>query len=175
MLKQINISRGALRLWIVATSLWLVFVGFLTWDAVSLTTRGRYQYVEQLKDDLEPWQAFDGKRSITEAFVMPSASKIPASLFKIEYQYQAGFNDAAKAGTLKTVDFPDNSTLYIRAAYDGSDQNLISQWFWEQRWERRLDALKQEVGLILFGLIPPILLLLIWFVSRWVLAGFRRA
>lgn len=42
-LQGVNVSRGAFRLWVVLTALWLALMAFLAWDEVSLATRGRYQ------------------------------------------------------------------------------------------------------------------------------------
>ncbi|TGD99883.1 hypothetical protein EU555_11325 [Methylobacterium nonmethylotrophicum] len=170
-----NVSRGAFRLWVVLTGLWLALVGFFAWDEVTRTTRGHYQYAAELKEKVDPWEAYQNKRPIAELFKKPSETKWAASFSKIEYQYQAGYDAAVKEGSQVVVDFPDGSTLNLYTAFAKPEQELVGRWFWENRWQRRLDALSQQGPLLAIALVPPLLLLAVWFVGRWVLAGFRRA
>ncbi|BAQ45977.1 hypothetical protein Maq22A_c13910 [Methylobacterium aquaticum] len=173
-LQGVNVSRGAFRVWVVLTALWLALVGFLAWEGVSDATRGRYQYAAELKEDVKPWEEYDTKKPISELFKKPSEAKWPASFSKIEYQYQANFDASVKDGSQTVVDFPNGTSLYLYTAFGKPEQEVVSRWFWEKRWQRRLDAMGGQGPLLAFAIVPPLLLLVLWFVCRWVIAGFRR-
>lgn len=174
-MQGVNVGRGLFRLWLVASAAWLALMGFVLWQDVLTATRGRYQYAPELKGDLKPWEQFDNKKPIEERFVKPSEAKWPAGFVRVEYQYQQGFDDRVKSGSMALVDFPDGSSLYLYRAFGQSEQELVARQFWDDRWQRRWTAFRDMSGIVLLALIPPMLLLGLWFVGRWIVAGFQRA
>ncbi|MCE4222145.1 hypothetical protein HCU64_00125 [Methylobacterium sp. C25] len=171
---RVNVARGAFRIWTVLSVLWLGIISFLAWDAVSYEMIGNYQYAGELREDLGS-EPFDSKRPIAEVFKKPSQAKWPASFSKIEFRYQSNFDASVKDGTQIVVDFPDGCVLYLYTAFGKQEQELVGRWFWEKRWKRRWNALARQSYLLWVALVPPLLLFALWFIGRWIVAGFRRA
>lgn len=170
---RMNYSRGFFRLWAVLTAMWLVFVCFIAWINISDGTFGRYQYALEAKEGVA--NPFEGPaRPTEEIFAKPSEAKSPPNFSRLDYQYWQGFDDAVRAGTMKRVDLPDATSLYVLTAFGQSEAELVCRWFWEGRWRRRLEALSRQGTLLGWAIIPPLLLLMAWFVGRWIVAGFRR-
>jgi hypothetical protein len=174
-LQSINFTRGALRIWIVLTLVWLGLVGVAIWNAASSETIGRYQYTEELRDGINPWEAFDGKKPYAEVFLKPSAAKGAPVFGKVEWQYQGAFDKAVEGGSKKVAKLPDGYTLYIPVSLDASENDILVNAFWDSRWKRQVSALGQQHVLAGIAVVPPLFLLLAWFVGRWVVAGFRKA
>lgn len=51
MLGSLNVSRGILRIWIVLTIAWCLFVAVFAYMEVSSATGGRWQYAVEMKEE----------------------------------------------------------------------------------------------------------------------------
>ncbi|WP_157196440.1 hypothetical protein [Methylobacterium sp. 88A] len=171
-----NVTRGLFRLWLVATAVWLALVAWMTWANVSDTVRGRYQFTVEMRDGVSnPFDAENIAKPFLVIFRKPSEGKHSPRFDQVEYRYQDGFDASVKSGHMALVDFSDSTSLYVNTAFEKSEQDLVARWFWDQRWQRRLDALGGQAGLLWLALVPPLLLLAIWFAGRWIVSGFRQA
>lgn len=128
-----------------------------------------------MKTTLKPWERYDEKKAFLDQFDLPSKASRPPSFSKVEPQYVKGFDEFAAEGKIALVDFSDASSIYLNNAFDKSEQELVSQWFWQQRWGRRSDALLGETWLLPLAIMPPLALLLFGLVVRWIVRGFRPA
>lgn len=174
-MQGVNVTRGLFRLWLVASATWLALVGFVIWQDVRTATQGRYQFIVQMRDGVSnPSDEESISKPFLEVFRRPSEGKFPPAFDRVEYRYQDGFDASVKAGNMVLVDFPDSTSLYVNTAFEKADQDLVARLFWDARWQRRWTAFRDMSGIVLLALIPPLLLLGLWFVGRWVVAGFRR-
>lgn len=171
---RINLARGLLRLWIVLSLLWVAFVGWLAWDSVRSATIGRRQYAIEFKEGKKPWEMYDGK-TMKDVVARPSENRHPLSFTKVEYRYLQGFDASVSKGALVLIDFPDSSLLYIGTFFYKPDQETISRWYWDGRWFRRWEVAQREAWLLPFAVVPPLALMLLGFVVRWIARGFRAA
>jgi hypothetical protein len=170
----VNLRRGLLRVWIVAAILWIISVSCLALVSVSEATSWRWQYVAEILEDGVSRGRFD-LNPYDYVFVAPSKSKFPASFDKVEHNYIDSFEESVTKGELVRIMFPDSTSLYIWARYPKNEQELVSSWFWDARWKRRWSLLREQSWLLPVALIPPLILLMIGFVVRWILKGFQNA
>lgn len=175
-MQGVNVTRGLFRLWLVATAIWLALVAWMAWANMSDTVRGRYQFTVEMREGVSnPFDTENIFKPFLEVFRKPSEGKHPPRFDRVEYRYQDGFDASVKSGHIALVEFPDDTFLYVNTAFDKAEQDLVARNFWGQRWQRRLDALGGQAGLLWLALEPPLLLLAIWFAGRWIVSGFRRA
>ena len=127
-----SMSRGMLRCWLAGTALWVVAVGGAG-------------YVD-LRDG-HPFSGLYSYSTSKEDFV---AQPYDASDDTIE--------EGVERGIITRTSFPDGTTLV--APQDQGDAKLqeIAQRFWEERWQRRAEAL-YPWGV--WALTPPVLALLL--------------
>lgn len=165
-----NWKLGLVRLWIVVSSVWALTVTYLASEVflAAYPFSIDYQYVIQPKE--LPWET-DWKEPFYENIYAPGKGRIKDTFAEIDQQYIEGFNKSVKDGTQIRVEFPDMSRLIISSNFTPSDRDLLSNMFWEQRWNRYFCKLAPWVGWA-FG--PPILLLLFAFTVAWVRRGFVR-
>jgi hypothetical protein len=163
-----NLSRGLLRAWILISVLWIAGAGFTAYTIVAPEAlHGRFQPRVEMKKGTtaEQVEKIDFSKPFYDFVVSPSRSflTIVFSLDQITAQELAQFI---------LVDFPDGSSLYLPAGYNGADRAYISQQFWDQRWSRWGHA----AGVVaLWAFLPCTLIFVLGFGILWVGRGFKRA
>ena len=176
MLQGVNVGRGLVRLWAALTGLWILFIGALVWNQVSIGTSGPYQYAIEERDGVGyPFSPANRAKTFNDLWRKPSETKFPPSFYTIDYQYRKGFDDSVSSGAMVIDEFPDGSKLYINANFPESERKIADNWFWEDRWRRRLHSTMQQGSLFEIALLPPTFVLVLGLLGRWVLSGFRPA
>ncbi len=131
-------SRGMLRYWLAGTALWVAAVGGAG-------------YVDLR--DAHPFSGLYSYSTSKEDFI---AQPYDASYGTVE--------EGVQRGIMARTSFPDGTTLV--APQDQGDAKLreITQRFWEERWQRRAEALSPWG---MWALTPPILALVLgWVIFR---------
>jgi len=125
-------SRGMLRCWLAGTALWVAAVGGAGYvdlrDAHPFS--GLYSYSTSKEEFIaQPYDASDGT-----------------------------IEEGVQRGIMARTSFPDGTTLV--APQDQGDAKLqeITQRFWEERWQRRAEALSPWA---MWALTPPVLALVL--------------
>jgi len=132
-----SMSRGMLRCWLAGTALWVVAVGSAGY--VDLRDghpfSGLYSYSTSKEDFVA--QPYDGSDDTIE--------------------------EGVQRGIITRTSFPDGTTLV--APQDQGDAKLqeIAQRFWEERWQRRAEALAPWG---VWVLTPPVLALVLGMLMR---------
>jgi hypothetical protein len=166
-----NWKLGLFRLWVLATVLWLLGVGYFAFQPfhVPAPFGGNFQYVTQLKEKL-PWNA-DWTKPRNEIIYPPGKGHSPDEFAPVEEQYIQEWDKAVKAGKMIRIEFPDSSNLYLDAELTKQDQTYLTNLFWQQRpyryWSKIAPWLAWAFG-------PPIALILLGLGIAWVRRGFAR-
>lgn len=153
-------SRGFFRGWIAVTAVWLAFVGLLFYNSIKnpYISWGGYLYSQNISQPPNFMLVYSPE--FHEAERRRSAGELEG--------YEIASESLLKS---TTYFFPtamsEADQLRLMKANHEQDQSAQLKLISEKRWERFIDAIKVALS-------PPIILLLIGLVIRWVITGFRR-
>jgi hypothetical protein len=167
---RMNWKLGLFRLWVLATVLWLLGVGYFAFKAfhVPLPLRGDYQYSVQIKE--MPWNT-DWSKPLYEIIYPPGKGPFPDEFPAVGEEYIQKWDEDVKAGKTIRIEFPDSSNLYLNPALTEQDQTYLANLFWQNRWYRYWSKIAPWLATA-FG--PPIAVLLLGLGLIWVRRGFAR-
>jgi hypothetical protein len=165
-----NWKLGFSRLWIFATIVWLLGVGYFTLSAFDKLApfRGDYQYSVQTKE--MPWN-IDWSKPLYDIIDPPGKGRFPDEFSAVEQQYIQQWDKDVKAGKMVTIEFPDLSTLYLSSELTKADQAYLSNLFWRTRWHRYWSKISPWLA---WAFLPPLTLLVLGLALAWVSRGFAR-
>ena len=163
-----NLSPELIRLWLLATAIWIVCACAMAVENVRSAIQENYHYVAALRDG-RPGQQ-DGSRPFYELNKPPNKAG-PLVFASVGNRTLADFDEHVKAGRQTRASFPDGSWLYLDASLTRPDRDLLAHGFWEQRWSRWWSVSWKWIA---GAFLPPVLLLALASSLAWALKGFQR-
>jgi len=165
-----KVRRSLSLAWVLFSIVWLICIGVLASKRVPAKIAStKYSYAYQLRADTNP-NSTDWSRPLYEVIHSPSAERLESQFDPVDWDYHSEWDDYAKEGKLKIIEFPDHSKLYLSPALVEADQTYLSQQFWDQRSARWSKTLEPWLAAAAF---PPIILLLSGLGTMWMVRSFQ--
>lgn len=148
-----NVSRGLFRTWVVVRSvLWVVGATVLGWMIVTeQLARGKYQYVIQIKKNIEPWKPFDKNVPFYDFAHSPSERGFPVQFSEVGYEYVELWNKLVSDGKMERKWYPDRSSLYLDMVMHQKDRNQRWARWWSFIWPWIVGAIAPVIGFLFLG------------------------
>jgi hypothetical protein len=166
-------SRGTLRRWLVLCAAWMTCVGLMGYVAVFLEVPRRFEYVYQVRSDVESWQEgrsperapiYDVMRSPSQEELIPDF--VPAG--HAAERAVSEWNKHVDEGPLLEFYFFDGTELQLSSLLSEKDRDYLVAAFWNQRWSRWSVWATLATPWIVAAVLPPLLVL-----GVWLARGFR--
>jgi hypothetical protein len=162
------------RKWLVLCAAWITCVGLIGYVAVFLEAPRRFQYVYEVRSDVESWQ--EGRSPeyapIYDVMRSPAQEKLRPQFIPIGALLQAGANEWHKhvdEGSMLELFFLDGTELHLSSLLSEEDRNYLAAAFWDERWSRWSLWASLAMPWIVAALVPPALLL----GALWLAGSFR--
>jgi hypothetical protein len=162
-----NLSRNAVRIWLLASSIWVVCICGLAAQRVQNAIQEKYRYLAAAGDN--PPSQLDWNERLYDLHKPPGAAE-PLILASIGGRYFVKSDEHVTGGKETRTSFPDGSRLYLDANLSRLDRERLTREFWEQRWPRWWSVSWKWVAR---ALVPPLLLLALASSFLWAIRGFR--
>jgi hypothetical protein len=164
--------RGTFRKWLVVCAAWITCVGLMGYVAVFLDVPRRFQYVYQVRSDVESWQEgrSPDRAPIYDVMRSPAQEGLTPQFVPLSDSSHADANDWYKhieEGPMLELPFVDGTELHLSSLLSETDRQYLAAVFWEGRWERWSHWAAVATPWIAAALLPPLLLLGMPWIARF--------
>jgi hypothetical protein len=174
-MKSFCMSRpGTFRKWLIPCAAWITCVALVGYVMVFLEMPRRFQYVYQVRSDVESWQEGRSPERVPLYDVMrsPVQEKLTPEFVPTNDTAQVGTNEWHKhvdEGPMLEFYFFDGTKLHLSSRLSDEDRQYLMAAFWDERWSRWALWASVATPWIVAALVPPLLL----FGALWLGHRFR--
>ena len=164
---------GSSRKWLIACVAWITCVVLAGYVAVFLEMPRRFQYVYEVRSDVESWQEgrSPDRAPIYDVMRSPAQDRLTPTFVPVTDM--AGGNEWHKhldEGPMLELFFFDGTELNLSSLLSEADRQYLVTAFWDGRWSRWSQWASAAMPWLVAALLPPVLL----FVALWLAAASER-
>jgi hypothetical protein len=162
---------GPFRKWLVACVAWITCVVLAGYVAVFIEMPRRFQYVYEVRSDVESWQEgrSPDRAPIYDVMRAPAQEKLAPTFVPVSDVAQAQTNEWHKhieEGPMLELFFFDGTELHLSSLLSEQDRQYLVAAFWDGRWSRWSQWASAAMPWLVAALLPPLLVLAVLWSSR---------
>lgn len=153
---------GPSHKWLVACVAWITCVMLVGYVAVFVEMPRRFQYVYEVRSDVESWQEgrSPDRAPIYDVMRSPAQEKLAPTFVPVSDV--AGTNEWHQhidEGPMLELFFFDGTELHLSSRLNEEDRRYLVAAFWDERWSRWSQWAAAAMPWFVAALLPPLLVL----------------